>query len=166
MRTNLSQKIFLTILIGFSSTGFSAPTLSIKIGEGSTQQSVDKTSMASEDTALTLLSLFDVYYYSDQVELDCKNQVCQPKEGEVEPEAPLCYEGDINQVCSLLSSLSKYGQRLYTDGDHQLAQLTGCRILGRGKPVQANIQLISDYLSYKINIVQTFEHCSENELRN
>jgi hypothetical protein len=163
MLITLSKHLFLATILSFSSAGFSSPSLSIKIGEGTNQQTIDKTLMASEDTAVTLLSIFDVYYYSDRVELDCKNQVCEPKDGEVAPEAPLCFEGDINQVCSLLSSLSKYGERLYNDGDHQMAKLTGCRILGRGKPVQANIQLVSDYLNYKINIVQTFEKCQKSK---
>jgi hypothetical protein len=57
----------------------------------------------------------------------------------------VCYQGDINQVCSLLAKMSKLSGEKYSSGDHGLAELKGCRILGRKAPVQAVIELSDDY---------------------
>lgn len=62
-------------------------------------------------------------------------------------EPSLCFSGDINQVCALLSTMSKRSVELYNSGDHGVAALKGCRIQGYAKVVDANIETSNDYES-------------------
>jgi hypothetical protein len=87
--------------------------------------SVTHQAMESDDTALALDSMFNAFG-------DDKAQ-------------GLCYAGDIGRVCSLLSKMSKLSEDEYTDGNHGLILLKGCRIIARDKSVDAGFELSNDY---------------------
>ena len=115
------------------------PTVELRYTFGGQTESVKRADMAFEDTAVSLDSIFE------------------PFSGRA-PDT-LCYKGDINQVCSMLSSMSKLSDKQYSEGGHGLAHLKGCRVLGRGKPVEARIELSNDYDSETVQIVSVVESC-------
>jgi hypothetical protein len=74
--------------------------------------------------------------------------------------AKICFKGDRNKVCSLMSEFSKRAETAYTDGLHELVKLDGCFLQGKsGKPVIAQLKAIHDYEDKIVSATISIEQC-------
>ena len=74
--------------------------------------------------------------------------------------AKICFEGDRNRVCSLMSEFSKKAEAAYVEGLHELVKLEGCFLQGKsGKPVIAQLKAIHDYEDKIVSATINIEQC-------
>ncbi len=71
----------------------------------------------------------------------------------------ICYAGDVQQVCSLLSRMSHLSKKAYAAGEHGVSLLVACNLDDQAQKVQATVEESDDYDSESHKITSIIVRC-------
>jgi len=111
--------------------------------------------LVSKDTDL---SLTDVFGYDAFDSSTCANAECESGL-EVSNLRQVCVVGDLNQVCSLFSKLSKNAVAEYDAGLHELTTLSGCFVVKGPRVARVQLESRHDWESLRVGGTVDIARC-------